>query len=64
MVINREPLGGGHQKGADGEMVIKRELMGWWSSKWSWWGGERQKGTGGEVVIKRELVGRWSSKGC
>ena len=44
-------------------MVIKRELMGRWSSKMSWWEGGHQKGAGGEVVIKRELMGRWSSKG-
>ena len=35
MVIKRELWGGGHQKGADGEVVIKRELMGRWSSKGS-----------------------------
>ena len=44
-------------------MVIKRELVGRWSSKGSWWGDGHQKGADGEVVIRRELMGRWSSKG-
>ena len=37
-------------------MVIKRELLGRWSSKGSWWGGGHQKGADGEVVIKNEMV--------
>ena len=47
--------GGGHQKGW--EVVIKRELLGRWSSRADgrWWV---------MVVIKRELMGSWwSSKG-
>ena len=42
------------------EVVIKRELIGRWSSEGSWCGGCYQKGADGEVVIKRELKGRWS----
>ena len=41
-------------------MVIKRELMGRWPSKMSWWEVVHQKGAVGEEVIKRELMGRWS----
>ena len=43
-------------------MVIKRELVGRWSSKGSWLGDGHQKGAIGEVVIRRELMGRWSQK--
>ena len=39
-------------------MVIKRELMGRWSSERSWYGGGYQKGADREIVIKRELKGR------
>ena len=40
-------------------MVIKRELMGRWSSERSWYGGGYQKGADSrEIVIKRELKGR------
>ena len=53
VVINTELVG----------VVIKRELVGLWSSKGSYWRGGHQRGAGGEVVINNELVGRWISKG-